>query len=112
MELEIKRSFLIAVVASAIGLYLVIQKGIYIGDDFYRKTAENHYVYNKENYIWWKSEHEFVLVEAGKKKTATCYVDDSDIRVVVCICCLKKYNIVKKYKKVLCGASYFLLTKV
>ena len=72
---------LLAVAASAVGLYFVMQKGVYVGDDFYHKAAGNQYVYNGGNYIRQKSDREFELAGNGQKKTAICDTDGNHILV-------------------------------
>ena len=73
--------FLLAVAASAVGLYFVIQKGVYVGDDFYHRAAGNRYVYNNGNYIRQKSDREFEVAGNGQKRSAVCDTDGNHICV-------------------------------
>lgn len=72
---------LIAVISSAIGCFFTLRQGVYLGDRFYHKASGERFVYNSDNYIKWKTDHEFEIVEDGKKKTAFCYVEGDKIRI-------------------------------
>lgn len=50
---------LIAVIASVIGWFFTVRQGIYIGQHFYHKASGSRFVYNSDNYIKWKTDHEF-----------------------------------------------------
>lgn len=72
---------LIAVIASVAGWFSAVRQGVYVNWRFYHKTFGDRFLYNSDNYIRWKTDHEFEIVEDGKKKTAFCYVEGYNIRV-------------------------------